>query len=569
MRIVWAGLLVMAWAAAAWWVADWRSALDTEALRAVEVHSARTWRMLLTAAGAHLAATLGVFLVGGGIVGALGFAQRSGRRMPWWLLSLPAAALAAGAAARGASVPGAGMSAWSMVHAAVGAWAALTGAWLVSGRILRRLGILLVVLPILAAGWLGWRIVPAATATEPLPVQTPEVTAAEKRALADRLRHPRLVDAETRLQELELSERAVNQLLRVVSEMDGDRWALRADLQPGHARLSASRKAAGTGSDAAHQTAALTARITIREGALDLSLISARFGDWVAPRWLLGAIMPDLLRVLRREPRVVELLEATERLALEADAVRVRIHGRALDNDFLNRLTGSEDDELTEAAAGYARHLLELGRRTPRDKRTLARFVSAAFERAAEQTGPDGDAVFENRAALVALGVVIGHAQTQRLTGTLLDQPGQIAWAGALAATVHVRDRNDWARHFAISALLTAAGNAALSDAVGLFKEEIDSAAGGSGFSFADLLADRAGTRLAARATAGVEEARRVQHILRAVTDPAVFFPEAGDLPEGIPDAQLQSEYGGVGGEKYRAIMRSIESRLDQTPVLR
>ncbi len=40
------------------------------------------------------------------------------------------------------------------------------------------------------------------------------------------------------------------------------------------------------------------------------------------------------------------------------------------------------------------------------------------------------------------------------------------------------------------------------------------------------------------------------------------FFPPAADLPEGIPDAELQSRYGGVGGEPYRRLIAEIERRI-------
>ena len=40
------------------------------------------------------------------------------------------------------------------------------------------------------------------------------------------------------------------------------------------------------------------------------------------------------------------------------------------------------------------------------------------------------------------------------------------------------------------------------------------------------------------------------------------IFPPASDLPEGIPDAELQAEYGGVGGKNYNQMTEDIERRL-------
>jgi hypothetical protein len=40
------------------------------------------------------------------------------------------------------------------------------------------------------------------------------------------------------------------------------------------------------------------------------------------------------------------------------------------------------------------------------------------------------------------------------------------------------------------------------------------------------------------------------------------FFPRADGLPEGIPDAELQSRYGGVGGPLYRRQFDEVERRV-------
>ena len=113
-----------------------------------------------------------------------------------------------------------------------------------------------------------------------------------------------------------------------------------------------------------------------------------------------------------------------------------------------------------------------------------------------------------------------------------------------------------------MSGALTVLSAVAPSDAAGLLKEELD-ADGGSGFSFGDLLADRAGTTLRGR-----RDARRRVRAARCSSGwPAAsavddFFPPAADLPEGIPDAELQSRYGGVGGPLYRQKTAEIERRL-------
>jgi hypothetical protein len=116
-------------------------------------------------------------------------------------------------------------------------------------------------------------------------------------------------------------------------------------------------------------------------------------------------------------------------------------------------------------------------------------------------------------------------------------------------------------RHFTVSGALTVLSSVAPSDAAGLLKEELD-ADGGSGFSFADLLADRAGTTLAEAATRDDGRAATVQERLARGLRVDDVFPPADGLPEGIPDAELRSRYGGVGGPAYQRLAEEIERRV-------
>ena len=113
-----------------------------------------------------------------------------------------------------------------------------------------------------------------------------------------------------------------------------------------------------------------------------------------------------------------------------------------------------------------------------------------------------------------------------------------------------------------MSAAIALLSDDVVSDAAGLLKEELDADVGGSGFSFADLLADRAGTMFAIRATHDEASARAMQERIGSCFRVDDFFPLAADLPEGIPDVELQTYYGGVGGEIYSRFIEDIERRL-------
>jgi hypothetical protein len=134
---------------------------------------------------------------------------------------------------------------------------------------------------------------------------------------------------------------------------------------------------------------------------------------------------------------------------------------------------------------------------------------------------------------------------------------------------VTLRGRSDWTKHFWVSAAIAVLANETISNAAGLLKEELDADRGGSGFSFSDLLADRAGTTFALAATRHEASARVLQQRLAQGFRLEDFFPEAADLPEGIPDAELRSRYGGVGGEGYNRLIEEIERRVAACPAYR
>jgi hypothetical protein len=130
----------------------------------------------------------------------------------------------------------------------------------------------------------------------------------------------------------------------------------------------------------------------------------------------------------------------------------------------------------------------------------------------------------------------------------------------------------DTAQHFTVSAALTALAGAQMSDAVGLYKELSD-AQGGSGFSFNDLAADRAGTRFAARATAGEPGARQQQQAFAGsapAMDPgAVLLPVVEDLPENMQLLEFTRRFGSVDSAPALRVRADIERRIGSLPLYR
>ena len=182
------------------------------------------------------------------------------------------------------------------------------------------------------------------------------------------------------------------------------------------------------------------------------------------------------------------------------------------------------------------------------------------FALAAQRGAADGNALAENRAALR----VLTFYANDRPLGLLL--PDAYDWPRPRPMSVTLRQREDLALHFLISAVISAEAGSPLADTVGLWKELSDARQGGSGFSFDDLAADRAGTRLGERA---VRDPAALQARLAAGLTDADLLPPIGDLPTQLSEKQFARRFGAVGSAAYNRVLADIEARIDALPLLR
>lgn len=209
----------------------------------------------------------------------------------------------------------------------------------------------------------------------------------------------------------------------------------------------------------------------------------------------------------------------------------------------------------TEGIASFSR-AVPAGRKTQ-----AADLLGAVFTLARDRTKSPREAPAENRAALIALGLFVQGVDIPALLGETDETRYRIS-----PVKLRLAGREDFSQHLLISAGVAAAAGGGLADAVGLNKE-IDDSRGGSGFSFTDLAADRAGVRLAESATGS--NAVRVQRLLAGAPSEALFLPRISDLPEFLPETELKARFGGVGAPAYEQLIRQIESRISELAIHR
>jgi len=223
-------------------------------------------------------------------------------------------------------------------------------------------------------------------------------------------------------------------------------------------------------------------------------------------------------------------------------------------------------DELDNAARAVGRRVLDAARDVPNGEAGHAKVIELAFG-FAETDSQGRDAVLANQAAILALFVILGEEKVAKVARREID-PKRIPEAETLRARITLQGRKDWPQHFWVSAGLGVISDAQRSIAVGLAKELMDAAPGGSGFSFSDLAADAAGNRFTRVATRDESAARALQARVRAGVRLADYVPELRDLPEGMSREQFQERFGGLGGEEALKMVDEIERRLAACPGL-
>ena len=201
--------------------------------------------------------------------------------------------------------------------------------------------------------------------------------------------------------------------------------------------------------------------------------------------------------------------------------------------------------------------------RKGRTKLPLAVFMQRLFRLARERSEGGGDPVMENRAAILAASLFANGVDPSLVLGKDAAfavrpkiQPKQVSLAG----------RHDLMLHFLTSAGLALTTGAEQANKVGMEKELSDSR-GGSGFSFVDLVANRAGIQLAITSTVFPEEARLIQARMSRIKKDTDIMPFTAGLPEGLSEREFIRRFENIESKSFLLISQTIDDRIDRCPV--
>ncbi|MEJ2576766.1 MAG: hypothetical protein P8106_08765 [Gammaproteobacteria bacterium] len=303
----------------------------------------------------------------------------------------------------------------------------------------------------------------------------------------------------------------------------------------------------------------LNLRVALADDGAKLVVRALTLGALDAPEQLARWLGERLWGLLANHPDYGVVTDAVQAIELARDRLAIDYRWQP---EILSAVRqGLLAPEQQAAIAAYHALLVELQRGGAGRRGSLTRILPPLFALAGERSRAR-DPADENRALLLVLGA---WASGRRLDALL---PEDAAASPPPRFRLTLQGRHDFAQHYLISAALAANTDGALANAVGLFKEmsDIDR---GSGFSFTDIAADRAGTRFGEAAVASAAHARRLQRKLAGAVGEGDLMPPFRDLPEHLSDTEFRTRYGGIGSAAYAEVMAEIERRLDAAPLLR
>ena len=245
--------------------------------------------------------------------------------------------------------------------------------------------------------------------------------------------------------------------------------------------------------------------------------------------------------------------DVIKELSLSSGQLRITYKWKpGLISELKARLISPQDHERVRS---YYSKLSEITRQPGLERRSSMMQILQPLFAYARTRSTNSDPVAENQAAIIVLAAYVQPGSFSALMPKTSDLPMPRRFALTLER------RKDFAEHFLISAALASAGDAAISNAIGLYKEIADSKES-SGFSFTDLAADRAGTRFGEVATASPTQARKVQKILAGSTRERDIMPMARDLPEHMDEHEFKRRFSGIGSPSFQKLKQEIEQRI-------
>lgn len=302
----------------------------------------------------------------------------------------------------------------------------------------------------------------------------------------------------------------------------------------------------------------LNVSLALSDHASTARLEALRIGKVPVPVWLAEWLLPHVAALLSPDFDYHAILNAVKKVNTNEARIAVTYEWQAELQGQLRALVLPPAEQARLRV--YYDRLIMASRALPAKNISLTELFVPLFKLAAERSGKNPPAA-ENRAALLILTIYVNGRSPEKLI------PDAKSWPKPRRHGVRLNQREDFPKHFIISAALAANAGGPLADAVGLYKE-IEDSRGGSGFSFNDIAADRAGSKFGDFAARDSSAGMLQKKLLKGITEGDIM-PATADLPEFMQDADFQRRFGGIDGTEYKKMMAEIERRVAALPLYR
>ncbi len=285
-------------------------------------------------------------------------------------------------------------------------------------------------------------------------------------------------------------------------------------------------------------------------------------GDLPVPGWMVDTLMYATLSIFfdQEVAGTVESLLANvsysnKQLTVNANKsinFKERVNERIADASSLAKLAMQSKFPSKDTIQVYLNDIA----RQPKSNELMS-YIRNTMQLAAVRASSNNP-VAENKAAIWALAISLGSGNFAKYVN-IQDYPSN--------PQTLLRQRRDLTLHFLYSAIIAQVGGTEFSLNTGELKEILDSAAGGSGFTFSDLAADNAGVAFSEALTRNVDSARKSQQVLMAMRAEDTFFPFIHDLADGLSQEKMSRLFTSTTSEQYKEYVDMINQRIDNSPL--
>ena len=312
-------------------------------------------------------------------------------------------------------------------------------------------------------------------------------------------------------------------------------------------------------------TRGLDANCLLGPTATGFAIVSCWLGQLPVPgfvaNWLLHTLVNNTIAA-PADQQLLQLLATGEirqnRLVFSANnAAPIQLR---LQPQFYQPFAADESTPPLAADIAFYLQQLKLLRRKNFREHRLAFYLHQLFtlaEQRATMTAQPINEAYQN--AMWAAAVTMGNRKFIYYANPAI-QLNQVP----KTAPVTLNGRRDLALHFLYSAVIQMLSSSELSEQIGLLKEIMDADSGGSGFSFADLAADKAGTRFAERLNTYTPSCLENYSPLNFEH---AIMPPTDELLEGLDEYEFSQLFGQMNSQTFDQVELTLKNLINNLPL--